>query len=116
MMMMMMAAVKDLQSMWHLFFTLLQVGWCGFSFSVFRDGDLLTVVNVMLTLGMNEVMRTYNGGAPHSLLGGWGGGGHHQLQSPSLSSGLGKKDQDMVWDCFHFPLVAPVVTTKVNFT
>ena len=30
------------------------------------------------SLWMSEVMRTYNGGAPHSLLGG-GRGGHHQL-------------------------------------
>ena len=26
------------------------------------------------SLGMNEVMRIYNGGTPHLPLGGWGGG------------------------------------------
>ena len=46
---------------------------------------------------MNEVMRTYNGGMPHSLLGG-GRGGSSPATSPS---------QAMVWDRFHFPLVAP---------
>ena len=35
------------------------------------------------SLVMNEVMRTYNGGAPHSLLGGGEGeGGHHQPHLP----------------------------------
>ena len=40
-------------------------------------------------------MRTYSGLTPHSLLG--GGRSHHQAMSPSWA---------MVWDCFHFPLVA----------
>ena len=52
------------------------------------------------SLVMNEVTRTYNGGAPHSLLGGGGvRGGLSPATSPSWA---------MVWDCFHFPLVAPV--------
>ena len=51
------------------------------------------------SLVMNEVMRTYNGGAPHSLLGGGEGeGGSSPAMSPSWA---------MVWDHFHFPLVAP---------
>ena len=52
------------------------------------------------SLVMSEVIRTYNGGAPHSLLGGGEGeGGSSPAMSPSLV---------MVWDHFHFPLVAPV--------
>ena len=51
------------------------------------------------SLVMNEVMRTYNGGTPHSLLGGGEGeGGSSPATSPSWA---------MVWDHFHFPLVAP---------
>ena len=53
------------------------------------------------SLVMNEVTRTYNGGTPHSLLGGGGGegeGGSSPAMSPSWAT---------VWDCFHFPLVAP---------
>ena len=51
-------------------------------------------------LVMNEVRRTYNGGTPCSLLGGGEGeGGSSPAMSPS---------QAMVWDCFHFPLLAPV--------
>ena len=51
------------------------------------------------SLVMNEVMRTYNGGMPHSLLGGGEGeGGSSPATSPSWA---------MVWDHFHFPLVAP---------
>ena len=51
------------------------------------------------SLVMNEVMRTYNGGAPCSLLGeGEGEGGSSPAMSPSRAA---------VWDHFHFPLVAP---------
>ena len=53
------------------------------------------------SLGMNEVMRTYNGGAPHSLL--VGEGGSSPAMSPSWAA---------VWDCFHFPLAAPVVPLR----
>ena len=53
------------------------------------------------SLWMNEVMRTYNGGAPHSLLG--GGEGSSPATSPSWAA---------VWDCFHFPLVAPLVPPR----
>ena len=39
------------------------------------------------SLGMNEVMRTYNGGVPHSLLGGGGGrGGLSPATSPSWAT------------------------------
>ena len=52
------------------------------------------------SLVMNEVMRTYNGGMPHSLLDGREGeGGLLPAMSPLWA---------MVWDHFHFPLVAPV--------
>ena len=51
------------------------------------------------SLVMNEVMRTYNGGTPHSLLGGGSKReGYHQPRLPSWAA---------VWDHFHFPLVAP---------
>ena len=45
--------------------------------------------------------RTYNCGMPHSLLGGREG------SSPATSPSWA-----MVWDCFHFPLVAPLVPPR----
>ena len=52
------------------------------------------------SLVMNEVVRTYNGGMPHSLLGGGEGeGGSSPAMTPSWAT---------VWDCFCFPLVALV--------
>ena len=76
--MMMMWCSEDLQ-LWHasLQWVMEDLQWCDAS------------------LWMNEVMRTYNGGMPHSLLG--GGEGSSPAMSPSWA---------MVWDHFHFPLVA----------
>ena len=54
------------------------------------------------SLWMNEMMRTYNGGMPHLLLGG-GEGGSSPATSPSWA---------VVWDHFHFPLVAPAVLLR----
>ena len=54
------------------------------------------------SLGINEVMRTCNGGMPHSLLGG-GEVGLSPATSPSWAA---------VWDHFHFPLVALVVPLR----
>ena len=52
-----------------------------------------------VSLVMNEVMRTYNGGTPCSLLGGGEGeGGSSPAMSPLWAT---------VWDHFRFPLVAP---------
>ena len=47
-------------------------------------------------------MRTYSDLMPHSLLGG-GGEGSSPAMSPSWA---------MVWDLFHFPLVAPLVPPR----
>ena len=80
MMMMMMWCSEDLQ-LWRtsLQWVMEDFQWCDAS------------------LWMSEVMRTYNGGTPHSLLGGgeWG-------SSPAMSPSWA-----MVWDHFCFPLVAP---------
>ena len=48
-----------------------------------------------------QVTRTYNCGMPCSLLG--GGEGSSPAMSPSWA---------MVWDCFHFPLVALLVPPR----
>ena len=84
MMMMMMWCSEDLQ-LWHtsLWWVMEDLQWCDAS------------------LWMNEVMRTYNGGTPHSLLG--GGEGSSPAMSPSWAT---------VWDCFCFPLVAPAVPPR----
>ena len=58
------------------------------------------------SLWMNEVMRTYNGGAPHSLLGG-GRGGHHQPCLPHGPHGVG---------LLLFPFGGSSSATEVNFT
>ena len=50
------------------------------------------------SLVMNEVTRTYNGGTSFTSWWGGGRGGSSPATSPSWA---------MVWDCFHFPLVAP---------
>ena len=60
------------------------------------------------SLVMSEVMRTYNGGTPHSLLdGGEGEGGSSPAMSPS---------QATVWGPLSFSFGGSSGSTEVNFT
>ena len=58
------------------------------------------------SLVMNEVMRTYNGGMPHSLLGG-GEGGVITSHISLMGHGVG---------LLSFPFGGSSGSTKVNFT
>ena len=58
------------------------------------------------SLGMNEVMRTYNGGVPHSLLGG-GRGGVITSYVSLMGHGVGP---------LSFPFGGSRGATEVNFT
>ena len=59
------------------------------------------------SLGMNEVMRTYNGGMPHSLLGGGRETGVITSHVSLMGHGVG---------LFLFPFGGSSRSTEVNFT
>ena len=85
--------------------------WCS------KDLQLLVCLTVVMedlqwfdaSLVMNEVMRTYNGGVPHSLLGGGGGGRGRVITSHISFMGCSV-------GLLSFPFGGSSGSTEVNLT